>query len=146
MTNYYKRYCRILTNVIKLAKKRYYNNILNSSSNKTKTAWNIIKKTTNIKPNTHNIIEINVNGNSSSNGQIIAESFNKYVVSVAHNLHVNNQNIKAPASQANPITYLSRAFNHPFPTIRLKYVSSKEIEDMTMSLKITNSHGYDGIS
>jgi hypothetical protein len=28
LTNYYKRYCRILTSVIKLAKKRYYNSIL----------------------------------------------------------------------------------------------------------------------
>lgn len=35
-----------------------------------------------------------------------------------------------PASNhENPITYLSKAFNQPFPTINLKGVSSKEIED-----------------
>jgi hypothetical protein len=69
---------------------------MNSSNNNTKTAWNIIKKTTNIKPNTHNVTAIKVNGNLSSNGKIIAESFNKYFVSVAHNIHVNNLNTKAP--------------------------------------------------
>jgi hypothetical protein len=36
LTKYYKRSCRILTNFIKLAKKRYYNNILTCSNNKTK--------------------------------------------------------------------------------------------------------------
>jgi len=44
LTKYYKRSCRILTNVIKIAKKRYYNNILTCSNNKTKTTWNITKK------------------------------------------------------------------------------------------------------
>jgi len=37
LTKYYKRYCRILTNVIKIDKKRYCDNILTCSNNKTKT-------------------------------------------------------------------------------------------------------------
>ena len=44
------------------------------------------------------------------------------------------------------LSYLCRAFNQPFPTINFKYVSSKEIEDVTKSLKTKNSHGYDEIS
>ena len=90
LTNYYKKYCRILKNVIKLAKK-YYNSILTSSKNKTITTWNIIKNTSNIKPNTQNINSINVNDNLSFNGQIIAASFNKYFLSIAQNIHVSNQ-------------------------------------------------------
>jgi hypothetical protein len=58
---------------------------------------------------------------------------------------VNNHNT-TPSNHENPITYLHRAFNHPFPAIRLKCVSSKEIEDITRKIKIKNSHGYDGIS
>ena len=38
----YKRYCTILTNVIKTAKK-YYDELTSKSKNKTKTAWKIIK-------------------------------------------------------------------------------------------------------
>jgi hypothetical protein len=35
--NYYKKYCKVLADVIKLAKKIHYNNLLVNSSNKTKT-------------------------------------------------------------------------------------------------------------
>jgi len=146
LTTHYKRYCRILTSVIKLAKKKYYNSILTSSNNKTKTTWNIVKSTLNMKLNTHNITSINVNGNVFSNGQVIAEMFNKYFVTVAQNIHANNYNANASYQHENPISYLCRACNQPFPTISFKYVSSKEIEDITKSLKTKNSHWYDEIS
>jgi hypothetical protein len=35
--NYYNKYCKVLVDVIKLAKKIHYNNLLVNSSNKTKT-------------------------------------------------------------------------------------------------------------
>jgi len=59
---------------------------------------------------------------------------------------VNNHNVNALSNYENPISYLSRAFNQPFPTVNLKCVSSKEIEDITKSLKTKNSHGYEEIS
>ena len=146
LIKYYKRYCRILTNVIKIDKKRYYNNILTCSNNKIKTTWNIIKNTTCIKPNSQKITSINVDGNISFNGQITVDTFKKYFVSVAQDVHINNHNANPPSNHENPIAYLSKAFNQPFPTINLlKGVSSKEIEDIMKSLKIKNSHGYVGI-
>jgi hypothetical protein len=99
-----------------------------------------------MKPNIHNITSINVNGNLSFNGQTIAETFNKYFVSVAQNIHGNEYNVDVLSNHENPIFYQPRAFNQPFPTINLKCVSSKETEDITKSLKIKNSHGYDEIS
>jgi Notch-like protein len=99
-----------------------------------------------MKPNTHNINLIDVNGNVSFNGQVIAETFNKYFVTVAKNIRVNNHHTNASFIHENSISCLSRAFNQPFPTIHFKYVSSKEIEDITKSLKTRNSHGYDEIS
>ena len=146
MTKYYKRYCRILKNVIKIAKERYYNKILTCSNNKIKTTWNIIKNITCIKPNSQKITSINVDGNVSFDGQIIVETFNKYFLSVAQNVHVNNHNANRPSNHENPIAYLSKAFNQPFPTIILKGVSSKEIEDKMKSLKLKNSHEYDRIT
>jgi len=77
------------------------------------------------------------------NGQIVAETFDKYFVSVAQNIHENNHNVNSLSNHDNPISYLFRAFNQPFPTINLKSVLSKEIEDITKSLKTKNSHGYD---
>jgi len=59
---------------------------------------------------------------------------------------VNNHNANAPSNHENFLSYLSRAFNQPFPTINPKCVSSKKIENITKSLKIKNSRGYDGIS
>ena len=59
---------------------------------------------------------------------------------------MNNHNANAQSNHENPISYLSRACNQPSPTVSLKCVSSKEIEDITKSLKIENSHEYDGIS
>jgi hypothetical protein len=84
-----------------------------------------------MKPNTHNITSINVNGNLSFNSQIIAETFNKYFVLVAQNMQVNNYKANALSNHENPISYQFRVFNQPFPTINLKCVSAKEIEDIT---------------
>jgi len=134
LTNCYKRYCRILTSVIKLAKKRYYNSILTYSNNKTKATWNIIKNTSYIKPNTHNITSINANGYLSFNGQIVAETFNKYFVWVAQNIHVNNHNVNASSNHENPISYLSRAFNQLFPTYLLTSWSRVLLEKLTSKL------------
>jgi len=43
LKNYYKQYCRILTNVIREAKKSMYQNQIINSNSKIKTTWNIIK-------------------------------------------------------------------------------------------------------
>jgi hypothetical protein len=126
---YYNRYCRTLTSVIKLQKKRHYNSILTRSNNKIKTTWNIIKNTSNMKKHTHNITPINVNVNLSCNDQIIAETFNKYFVPFAQNISENKRNVNTLSNNENPISHLSRAFNQPFPTVNLKRVPSKEIED-----------------
>jgi hypothetical protein len=57
-----KRYCKILANVIKLAKKTYCNNLLNKSTNKTKTTWNIIDENINKRPQNNDIAFINIRG------------------------------------------------------------------------------------
>jgi len=40
----YTRYCKILTDIIKTEKKKFYNELIFQSKNKTKTTWKIIKK------------------------------------------------------------------------------------------------------
>jgi len=46
LRNYYTSYRRILTKVIKIAKKLYHNKLITNSNNKIKTMWNIVKTET----------------------------------------------------------------------------------------------------
>jgi phage regulator Rha-like protein len=55
-----------------------------------------------MKPNTLNINPINVNGNLSFNSQTIAETFNKYFVSVAQNIHGNKHNVNVLSNHKTP--------------------------------------------
>ena len=83
LTVHYKKYCRILTRVIKLAKQKYYNNLITYSKNKNKTVWNIINKTINRKPNLWNVTSIDDKGNLINKGHQIAEALNNHFVSIA---------------------------------------------------------------
>jgi hypothetical protein len=49
LTRYYKNYCKILTEVMKLAKQCYYNKLISNSNNKIKTTWCVIRSITNTK-------------------------------------------------------------------------------------------------
>jgi len=46
ITACYIKYCRVLRKVIRKAKEMYYNELLSSSTNKSKTSWNIINNET----------------------------------------------------------------------------------------------------
>jgi hypothetical protein len=46
LKSHYKTYCRILSDVIKTAKKLYYNKLVTNSNNKAKSIWNIVKMET----------------------------------------------------------------------------------------------------
>ena len=107
LTVYYKKYCRILTRVIKLAKQKYYNSLISGSSNRNKTIWNIINSSINKKPTNHNIASISVNGKPNYNGQTIAETFNKHFVSTARDMLTTELKINTPTNHANPIHFLT---------------------------------------
>ena len=71
----YKRYCKILTDIIKTAKqKMYYDELIFKSKNKTKTTWKIIKKE--IGNNCQNGIKsLKINNTILNNPQEIANTF-----------------------------------------------------------------------
>jgi Notch-like protein len=72
-----------------------------------------------------------------------------YFLSVAENNNVknklNNTNIDN-LTDISPIKYLLETFKIPFPKIKLKSLSTKEVENIIKSLKPKNSYGYDEIS
>jgi hypothetical protein len=136
LENYYKTYCNILSKVIKETEKYHFSRLIENSDNEMKTIWDIAKLLTGEKKNTKDIQQINVDGTVTSSGQIIANSFNNYFLSIIGN--------RTPfAKSKNPIDYLYQAFKEPFPTIKDENTSTAEIEKIFESLKAKDSHGYD---
>ena len=62
LRNYYKKYCKILSKVIKEAKKLKYDNKIQNSKNKNKTIWDIVKLETNKGPSNEKICTLKVDG------------------------------------------------------------------------------------
>jgi hypothetical protein len=117
-----------------------YNNQIINSTNKIKTTWSIIKAETNrLKGPT--ITTIN-------NYQNSPEGFNKYFLSITENIihDIRCNNKQGYNINKNPNYYLLNLFHKPFPSIKIKNTSTKEIEKIINSLKIKESSGYDEIS
>jgi hypothetical protein len=127
----------VLSEVIKLAKYRYYNKIISNSKNKIKTSWNIIRSVTN---NTaRNAIPMaNVKGKSCNNVQTIANVMNNFFISLVQ----GNGSI---ANGHEAIKFLTKSFKRPFPNIKMTPVTNKEVKDIVKSLKWKSSYGYDEI-
>jgi len=142
-----QKYIKILSDVVKSAKYKYYNQLLLNANNKSKTAWNIIKSVTNKKTVNHDITIIDTDGKIYTDYQIIANAFNKYFTSLPDTTSVINP-AATSKTQANvsPLDYLELSFTKPFSKIQLPPVTFNEIIAICKSLKPTNSHGYDGIS
>ena len=136
LTSYYKAYCKTLTKVIKLAKQKYYNNLISCSSNKNKTIWNVINSSTNKNPSNQNITSISVEGKSTHDGKTIANSFNKHFVSIARDMLSTDLKANMSNNHTDALQYLTRPYNQPYPQINIKYVTTKELEKITKTLKI----------
>jgi hypothetical protein len=105
-----------------------------------KTTLNIIKAETNrLKGPTNTTI---------NNYQNSAEAFNKYFMSITENIihDIRYKNKKGYNINKNPNYYLLNLFHKPFPSIKFKNMSTKEIERIINSLKIKETSGYDEIS
>ena len=61
---YYKKYCKILTSTIEVSKRKYYDNLISKSTNKTKTIWNLVKTITNKSKIRNTIASMNTNNHS----------------------------------------------------------------------------------
>jgi len=72
----YKRYCKVLTEVIKRTKRNNYNNLIINSDNKTQTTWKIINENINKNRQRQDISSIDINGFITRNNQTTANMFN----------------------------------------------------------------------
>jgi hypothetical protein len=119
LKEYYKQYCKILSSVIKEAKRLTYNNQIINFSNKMKTTWNIIKSETR-----------RLNGHTTSEYENTHDTSIKYFSSIAGKIiqNIKFSNIKGTNNNINRKCYLSKLPNNSFSNLKFKNASIKEIE------------------
>jgi hypothetical protein len=81
-----------------------------------------------------------------SNQKEIADTFNRYFITIAESILVNNYDNKFRTNIVNPTTYLRDIFNCPFNKMTWKYTNTHEMDKIIKSLKTKDSSGYDKIS
>jgi hypothetical protein len=112
-----------------------------------KAIWDVVKLETKKIGNSNHAITLNIEETLVRNHQDIANEFNKYFLSIAKNIIVDqNDTVFQKQDNNTPLHYLLQSFTTPFPNMNLKFVSSKEVENIIKSLKTKSSSGYDGIS
>ena len=91
---YYKYYCKILSKVIKEAKKLCYKEMITKSKNKVKTTWNIIHKEIRNPTNENIIKSLRINNYRVYNQISIANEFNSYFLNTAGSISNKRINVK----------------------------------------------------
>jgi hypothetical protein len=74
------------------AKRLHYDKLIINSKKRTKTTWSIVKSLTERKPYHETIPSLSVLGKSYINTKMIADSFNKYFLSIAETITKNTFN------------------------------------------------------
>jgi hypothetical protein len=119
LKNRYKRYSKILSNVIKAAKKIYNDELISKSKNRIKTTWEIIKKETG-KFKHHSPIEaLRINNTMVNNSQVIAHNFNDYFSTVAGTIidNIKKDDTDGRNDDTSHFSYLINNLNATFPNI-----------------------------
>ena len=139
---YYKRYCNIPSKVIKEAKKCHYDNQIKHSANKNKTTWDIVNKETHRKTHSTNIKSLNIDGITTDNQQLTAETFNNYFTSIAENIKTTDRNayIQNKNTPDTVIIDISAQYAKEMKKLRCTTIQSKrtttsEIENIIKTLK-----------
>jgi hypothetical protein len=82
---HYKKYSKILRDVMKTAKRIYYNKLIADSNSKSKTIWNIVNNETGKYNNNNDPLLLTKDGKKISSGPLIANAFNVYFSAVMDN-------------------------------------------------------------
>jgi hypothetical protein len=140
----YKKYCRILREDIKAAKRNYYNKLIAKTNNKPKTLWGIVNKITGKCKNTCHPMEIVLDGVKYEDSQNIANAINSNFDTIVY------KQLKATDTASefifNKESFKSSMSIGPMNDIIYAPVTGKELKDIFKSLKNKKSSGYDGIS
>jgi hypothetical protein len=141
LLEYYKKYSKILREVMKAAKSMYYSKLIVNSGNKSKTIWNFVNNETS-KHNNDPPLLIK-NGVKISDCLHIANAFNAYFSTIMDNQSTSPHINSGSSAGKNKLShYLTTVTIGPMSELKHIPVTSKEIKDIVKSLKNKNSFGY----
>ena len=104
--------------------------MIQKSTNKVKTTWDIVKSQTNNK-----IITNKPNIRDFKNNHKTADAFNQYFSTVAEKL-IKNSLKENCTTYIDPLKYLRQNFNQPNSKIRLKNTTTHEIDKIVHSINL----------
>lgn len=128
----FKNYSKRFKKIIRLTQKAQNNYLINNSSNKCKTTWQVIN---NSKTTSEPILQIKKGEKSITNPKEIAESFNNYFIDQI-------SDIEEPTTSNNLINTIN---SNPH-SIFIQPIVPQDVIRIVKSLKNKKSVGYDGIS
>jgi len=132
----YKRYRNRLTTLIRVSRKRYYSNKIESNQGNVKVLWqtinDLLKSKKKVCPDV--IVE---NGNEITDSHSIATAFNNFFVNIGPRL--------ASTIHSN-VNFRDYLFNGTENSLFFIPTNENEILDIVRSFKMSKSCGYDGIS
>ena len=93
---------------------------------------------------------VNIDGRSTANQHIITDAFNKYFTAIPDMINkiidADYCLTKTSFNNQNMLSYsLKHAFQNLFPSIKCNCSTTKEIENIIMSLESSNPFGYDEV-
>ncbi|PNF39318.1 hypothetical protein B7P43_G16566, partial [Cryptotermes secundus] len=91
LKKYYNQYKKIYNKVIGEAKKLSNNMRIQSSGNKSKAMWDLIKEELGSQQKVSKNIELGMNGRTIQDPKVIANVFNEYSRNIAHHMRSNNR-------------------------------------------------------
>ena len=113
-----------------------------------RTSWKLINKELGKNHKNHGILSVNINCRSTSNHQTITDAFYKHFTTIPgminQNINANYCPTKTSVNNTNKLSYsLKHVFQNLFPTVKYHCTTTKEIENIILSFKSSNSSGYD---
>lgn len=137
---HYKKYCKVLKSVIRLAKQKFNISFIKKSTNKNRATWNLIQKQTSAKNTFKSTIDnLIVDNNVVTNVNIIAKLFNNHFISISTSNGCNKNNT---CNEVNKIYHLPPPNIH---SIYLTPVDIHELKKIVKGLKNKRSCGLDDI-
>ena len=137
--NHYNSYLKTFNKLCRLAKKLYYDNILQQYHGNIKQTWKIlnevIHKSNSGKPFPRDFL---VNGKLSSNPQEIVNGFNDYFTSIGQSI---SENIDVPHTD-----FSRHMSDRHAKSFFMEPVTPEELITIAKSLKAKSSKGHDNIS
>jgi len=132
----------------KSKKKIEYDRRILNSTNRMKASWNLINLERGEGKNNQTIQSISIDGETTTDHQSNADTFNKHFVRIPDIINKNNidKNYSVETYRNNEPHYTQMHLILPFPRMKSKCTTEKEIISIIISLKPSNSSDYDEIT